>query len=96
MTAAKGRRVAAALDGFAALDDASRLVTELRAVKSPAEIAHVRRAAALADAALAAAVAATAPGAFEGDILADLQGAIFRGGGDDPANEQIIGSGPAR
>jgi Xaa-Pro dipeptidase len=94
LTAGKGRRVAAALDGFAALDDASLIVTERRAVKSAAEIAHVRRAAALADAALDAAVAATGPGAFEGDILAELQGAIFRGGGDDPANEQIIGSGP--
>lgn len=93
LTAAKGRRVAAALDGFAALADASMLVTELRAVKSPAEIACHREAARLADAALEAAVAATGPGAFEGDILAELQGAIYRGGGDDPANEQIIGSG---
>ena len=63
-------------------------------MKSPAEIAYVRRAAALADEALQAAVAATGPGAFEGDILAELQGTIWRGGGDDPANEQIIGSGP--
>jgi Xaa-Pro dipeptidase len=94
LTAAKGRAVAAALDGFAVLDEASDLITVLRAVKSPAEIAHVRRAAEIADAALEAAVAATGPGAFEGDILAELQGAIFRAGGDDPANEQIIGSGP--
>jgi Xaa-Pro dipeptidase len=93
LTAAKGRRVAAALDGTP-LADASDLISALRAVKSPAEIAYVRRAGALADAALEAATAATGPGAFEGDILADLQGAIYRGGGDDPANEQIIGSGP--
>ena len=94
LTAAKGHRVAAALDGFATLADASMLVTGLRAVKSPAEIACHREAARLADAALDAAVRATGPGAFEGDILAELQGAIYRGGGDDPANEQIIGSGP--
>ena len=94
LTAAKGRRVAEALEDFTRLTDASLLVSELRAVKSPAEIAHVREAARLADAALEAAVAATGPGAFEGDILAELQGAIYRGGGDDPANEQIIGSGP--
>ena len=37
--------------------------------------------------------AGTRPGAFEGDILADMQAAVFRGGGDDPANEYIIGSG---
>jgi Xaa-Pro dipeptidase len=34
-----------------------------------------------------------APGAFEGDILAAMQGAVFRGGGDYPGNEFIIGSG---
>lgn len=56
--------------------------------------AHVGRAAELVDAAHDAAVAETRAGAFEGDILAALQGAVFRGGGDDPANEQIIGSGP--
>jgi Xaa-Pro dipeptidase len=63
-------------------------------VKSPAEIAHVRRAAELGDAALEAAAERTAAGVFEGDILADMHGAILRGGGDDPANEFIIGSGP--
>ena len=30
--------------------------------------------------------------AFEGDILADMQGAVFRGGGDYAGNEFIIGS----
>ena len=94
LTAAKGQRLSAALDGFAPLADASLLITALRAVKSPAEIACHREAARLADAALDAAVAAAGPGAFEGDILAELQGAIYRGGGDDPANEQVIGSGP--
>jgi Xaa-Pro dipeptidase len=94
LTAAKGRRVAAALDEAVELVDASFLISALRAVKSPAEIALVRKAAGLADDALEAAVAATGPGAFEGDILADLQSAIWRQGGDDPANEQIIGSGP--
>jgi Xaa-Pro dipeptidase len=39
-------------------------------------------------------VEVAAPGVFEGDVLAALQGAIFEGGGDFPANEVIIGSGP--
>ena len=51
------------------------------------------RPAALADAALDAGAAAIRPGADEGDILAAMQGAIFAGGGDYPANEFIIGSG---
>ena len=29
-------------------------------------------------------------GAFEGDILADMQGAVFRGGGDYEDNDFII------
>jgi Xaa-Pro dipeptidase len=93
LTHANGRKLEAALDGFCALDDASDLVSRLRVVKSPAELAYVRKAAELADAALDAAHATIGPGAFEGDILAAMHGAIFRGGGDDPANEFIIGSG---
>ena len=93
LTARNGQRLAAAFDGFAYLEDASDLVTRLRAVKSSAELAYVREAAKLADAALAAAHAEIRPDAFEGDILAAMHGAVFRGGGDDPANEFIIGSG---
>jgi len=93
LTARNGQRLTAALDGHFALADASDLVSILRLVKSPAEIKYVRRAAELVDDALVAAEARAAPGAFEGDILADMQAAVFRGGGDDPANEYIIGSG---
>lgn len=93
LTAASGKRLDAALDGFCTLEDASTLVSRLRVVKSAAEIAYVREAAALADEAWQAALDRTAPGAFEGDILAAMHGAIFAGGGDDPANEFIIGSG---
>ena len=88
------RRVEAALGGFCELVEASDLVTRLRAVKSEAEISYVREAARLADVALDRAVERAAPGAFEGEVLAALQGAIFEGGGDFPANEVIIGSGP--
>ena len=94
LTANNGRAVEAAMDGFCSLDDASRLVSRLRLVKSPAEMGYVRRAAELADAAWGEAVARAGPGAYEGDILAGMQGAVFRGGGDYPGNEFIIGSGP--
>ena len=94
LTARNGQVLAQTLAGFGTLVDASDLVSRLRLVKSPAEIAYVRRAADLADAALAEAERLAGPGAFEGDILAAMQGAVFRGGGDDPANEYIIGSGP--
>lgn len=93
LTAYNWRRVEAALDGFCLLEDASDLVSRLRLVKSPQEIEYVRRAAQLADDALAEAGRLAVPGAFEGDILAAMQGAVFKGGGDYPGNEFIIGSG---
>jgi len=91
LTDANGQRLRATLPG---LIDASDLMPALRRVKSPAEIAMHRRAAALSDDALDAALEQTRAGAFEGDILAAMQGAVFKGGGDYAGNEFIIGSGP--
>jgi Xaa-Pro dipeptidase len=93
LTGRNAMRLNDALEDFCKLEDASDLVSRLRLVKSPAEIVYVRRAAELADQALQEAHRLAGPGAFEGDILAAMQGAIYRGGGDDPANEFIIGSG---
>src|SRR5215813_11557038 len=93
LTARNGMRLQTALDGFADLQDASDLVSRLRLVKSPQEIAYVREAARLADLALDEAHRLTRPGADEGEILAAMQSVIIRNGGDDPANEFIIGSG---
>ncbi len=76
------------------LIDASDVIRALRRMKSPAEIAMHRRAAELSDDALDAAIATTHAGAFEGDILAAMQGAVFKGGGDYAGNEFILGSGP--
>ena len=93
LTGRSWRMVERALDGFCTLDDASELVSELRLIKSPAELVYLRRAAELADDALDAANRLAVAGAFEGDILAAMQGAVFKGGGDYPGNEFIIGSG---
>ncbi|MEM1375911.1 MAG: Xaa-Pro peptidase family protein [Pseudomonadota bacterium] len=81
------------LMSFADLRDASLLVSDLRAIKSEAEIAYVKEAAMLADHALVVARPLIKAGADEGKILAAMQGAIFEGGGDYPGNEFIIGSG---
>lgn len=94
LTAKNGFRLKAVLDGFCELPDASMLVSHLRLIKSPAELVYVRRAAELADDALDEAHRLAGPGADEGEILAAMQGAVFRGGGDYPGNEYIIGSGP--
>jgi Xaa-Pro dipeptidase len=93
LTAANGRRLDLALDGFAEAGDAADLIDRLRLVKSAAEIGCIRRAAELADRALDAAIAETGAGAEEGRILAAMQGAVFAGGGDYPGNPFIIGSG---
>ncbi|MGI9406234.1 MAG: M24 family metallopeptidase, partial [Hyphomicrobiaceae bacterium] len=93
LTAANGRVLDRGLDGFCTLKDASYLVSKLRLVKSPAEIAYCRKAGELADAALEQAINLTEAGAFEGEILAAMNAAVFAGGGDYPANEFIIGSG---
>ncbi|MEM8744045.1 MAG: Xaa-Pro peptidase family protein [Pseudomonadota bacterium] len=94
LTAADGRTFDAGLDGVADLEDASDIVSRLRLIKSAAEIDYVREAATLGDAAWNAALQTAEPGAFEGDILAAMHAEIFRRGGDDPANEFILGSGP--
>ena len=93
LTAYNWRRVEASLQGFCTLEDASEAVSRQRVVKSPAELDYVRKAAALADDALEAAIRLTHEGAFEGDILAAMHGAVFSGGGDYPGNEFIISSG---
>ena len=87
-------RLKQGLEGFCDLEDASTLVDRIRTVKSPREIEYARRAAELADDAWDEAVRLGRPGAFEGDILAAMQGAVFKGGGDYAGNEFIIGSGP--
>ncbi len=93
LNASQWLQVNAALDSFCTLTDASALINELRFIKSDAEIACIERAAELADDALDAAMATARSGVSESDILADMQGAVFRGGGDYAGNEFIIGSG---
>jgi Xaa-Pro dipeptidase len=93
LTAFNGRRLDEQLQTFGKIVDASNVIPRLRLFKSPAEIVKSTRAAALADDALDAALPLIKQGADEGKILAAMQGAIFEGGGDYPANEFIIGSG---
>jgi Xaa-Pro dipeptidase len=94
LTAFNGRRLDEQMQTFGQVADASGLVGRLRLFKSPAEVKKAERAAQLADEALDAALPLIKQGGDEGAILAAMQGAIFAGGGDYPANEFIIGSGP--
>jgi Xaa-Pro dipeptidase len=90
LTFANGQSAVSAFDQ--PLHNGDGIIIELRQDKSLAELDMHRRAAALSDDALDAALQGTRAGAFEGDILADMQGAVFCGGGDYAGNEFIIGS----
>jgi Xaa-Pro dipeptidase len=93
LTADKYELIRRRLEGWCTLVDASHLVRALRVVKSPAEIAYVRRAAELADDALVAMLAEARPGAFEGVIAGAGSKVIFDGGGDPPPSGPVLGSG---
>lgn len=93
LTADKYELVRRQLDGWCSLVDASNLVRALRVVKSPVELAYVRRAAELADDALLAMLAEAKPGAFEGVIAGAGSKVIFDGGGDPPPSGPVLGSG---
>ena len=64
--------------------DESRLVAELRLIKSPAELRYVRAAGRISDFAMQAAVAATSAGAFESEIAAEALRAMTLAGGEYP------------
>jgi Xaa-Pro dipeptidase len=93
LTGDKYELVRKRLAGWCELVDASHIVRTLRLVKSPAEIAYVRRAAELADQSLEAMLVAARPGAFEGDIAAAGSVPILEGGGDPPPSGPVLGSG---
>lgn len=81
------------LTSFAKIIDISGLIDELRLIKSHEEIVYIKKAAALSDTMLDAALSKIHAGANEGDIVAAMASANFAGGGDFPANDYIIGSG---
>ena len=93
LTGRNAMRLNDSLKNFATLHDKSELISIFRAVKSTSEISYIRKSAELADRAMEAAWKCAHAGVNESKILAEMQGAIFNGGGDYPANEFIIGSG---
>lgn len=86
-------RIAAALK-LDALPDGSSLLPPLRAVKSPAEIEAVRRAATYAEAGIRAGLAACRAGADENAVAAAMLGEATRAGSEAMAMEPLVSSGP--
>tara|TARA_B100001250_G_C19732484_1_gene759188 strand:+ start:138 stop:1289 length:1152 start_codon:yes stop_codon:yes gene_type:complete len=93
LTGRNAIRLNNSLNNFATIHDKSELISHFRVVKSLTEINYVKKAAELADKAMEAAWENAHSGISESKILAEMQGAVFNGGGDYPANEFIIGSG---
>ena len=93
LTAQRGKMVDATLDGFCRVEDASDLVRLLRVVKSPAELAYVRRAGQLADDALAVANRTATPGTPVGLIRAEMLKPILAADGDISASRWPMGCG---
>jgi len=74
------------------LVDGSGLVESVREVKSPAEIEHVRAAAAISDRAVQAAIAAAHPGVNERHIAASVYDTMIRAGGEYPGFVPLVRS----
>jgi Xaa-Pro aminopeptidase len=74
--------------------DAAPIVDRLRARKSPAELALLRRAAEISVAGHRAAMQTVAPGLHEYDLQAAAEHAFRRQGSERPAYGSIVGSGP--
>lgn len=72
--------------------DASGLVDDLRVVKSPREIQHVRRAAALSDRALQAGILAARPGANEREVAAEVLRTMVLLGSEHPGIVPLVRS----
>ncbi|MEM7425506.1 MAG: Xaa-Pro peptidase family protein [Pseudomonadota bacterium] len=93
LTAQRGKMVDAALEGFCEASDASDVVRLVRLVKSPAELAYVRKAGILCDAAWHVANTRTVPGVFLGDVYGEMMHTIMSSGGDPSASRWPMGAG---
>lgn len=87
-------RLQKTLDGFCTLDNDDHMIRRMRLIKSPAEIAYVRQAAALLDKSLEAVIATARPGVMDASLTAAYLKVVLEGGGDMPPNAPLFNSGP--
>lgn len=76
------------------LSDGSGIAEGLRAVKSPAELAAIRKAATYAQAGLSAAIESCRVGVTENDVTAAMMAAAISAGSEAMAMEPLVSSGP--
>ncbi len=88
------RRARLGVIGPTSIVDLTASVHAMRLVKSKIEIAIMRRAAEVTREAHAAAMRVARPGAIEFEVEAEMIRSFRRNGGERPAYEPIVGSGP--
>ena len=93
LTAADGRILDESMRSFANTEDASNIIPPLRAIKSGAELAYLRKAGELTDLAFSETLPLIKAGEEENKILAKLQSVVIENGGDFGANHFVAGSG---
>jgi Xaa-Pro dipeptidase len=81
-------------EALGTIGDAAGIVERLRAVKSPAEIEKLDRAASYVDAGMRAGLAATKAGATENDLVAAMMSAAISAGSEYMGMEPLLSSGP--
>jgi Xaa-Pro dipeptidase len=86
-------RLQTAMADFCTLAFDGHLIRLLRLVKSPAEVAVMRRAGALLDESLDAVIAAARPGVMDSSLTATYLSVVLGGGGDMPPNAPLFNSG---
>jgi Xaa-Pro aminopeptidase len=84
----------ASLDGAPTLVPSGRIIEGLRMVKDETEIALLARACAITDAAFSVILTGIAPGRTERDLAVLLERAMVDHGGEAPAFDSIVASGP--
>ncbi len=76
------------------LEDDDQLIRRLRVVKSPGEIAYMRRAGEICDRSLDRVIAAARPGMLDSELKAVYLSSILGDGADMPPNAALFNSGP--
>jgi len=74
--------------------DGTDIVREVRAIKSPQEIAYVEKAAKIAEVGHKAAIETMRPGITELDVYGEIVNAMAKAGGENPAIPVLVTSGP--
>ena len=93
LTAERYVELTETLEGWCELVPCSELVSNLRMVKSPTELAYLRKSGEITDKICNVAIEETRSGVFEGEVFGRILQTIYENDGDPPALRNPMGSG---